>query len=830
MADKSTVDRIVATLSERRGLGDAVIVRKGIENLLDGGVSEKDILEIGVDGIHQAGRQLSADEVRSAVQRSFGDLGEQAVETMLGIIFAESDAIIGAVGDLDLEGKFRGSFGLAQINAQHGFDPLELLIDPNANLRAAREIYDARLAATGIGWTAWTTFNEGAAALSTEEFGSGVPAIRPVSRFDTGGRTPPEDELDPDFDPATATPTAPGTTIGGPSTGTAGTAGAAGATGADGSASAVGFLNTNFPKADGWSVNFLGGNRFAVSNIDTGQQFFMEFDDAGTPTKTATSLSELDTKDAEDRFQSAGFTPDGRPITFDPSTGEFNVGDEPLSGLEDTGVSAREKFGAERGEFGAELGLDTQKFLGEQALEGNRFISDVLARPSDFLARAFAQRGETSPFAAISQADIINNLRTQFEEAERFGQETRQRFQPEQAPQAQEPQAPPTSQEIGAATREAHTQALIGGASQEEALRAAETTRSEQFALNPDVPDFIRRFTEARASGQTREEAEAAAGLLPQFNREPSGGQTQVSPPSQAQAPTVSPPPQEQGFTSAAGNRFGRLTEAQSSTTSLEQLEAEGRISPRGAFELEARRKELSTLAHGGMINDRRFIVGDAPSGKPTGNEEMIINPTGAPLAVVPNDDLARRGRRFAHGTDYRRFGLGTIELSGGPSPSRRVQTAEEFRSGGGLQLLGGGANVGDPSQGRPQTAEEGRSFIAGGGARFLGGGGAPPLFGVGPTGITGGNITQEEIIQQSQLATPPGVRRFLTGQDVGNFQLPFQLPTIRSLNRLSPDERRALPTTLAAEFNTSIDDLLFAQQQRFGGNKLLRPRARLGG
>jgi hypothetical protein len=64
-------------------------------------------------------------------------------------------------------------------------------------------------------------------------------------------------------------------------------------------------------------------------------------------------------------------------------------------------------------------------------------------------------------------------------------------------------------------------------------------------------------------------------------------------------------------------------------------------------------------MAYGGATRDPRFIVGDRHDGRPTGTEEMIINPTRAPIQVVPNSRLAAyyggtMPDRFADGTDSR--------------------------------------------------------------------------------------------------------------------------------------------------------------------------------
>lgn len=60
----------------------------------------------------------------------------------------------------------------------------------------------------------------------------------------------------------------------------------------------------------------------------------------------------------------------------------------------------------------------------------------------------------------------------------------------------------------------------------------------------------------------------------------------------------------------------------------------------------------MPALAGGGMVRDPMFMVGDRPDGMPTGTEEVVLNPTGAPLAVVPNSGLRGPMPRFAEGTD----------------------------------------------------------------------------------------------------------------------------------------------------------------------------------
>ena len=52
----------------------------------------------------------------------------------------------------------------------------------------------------------------------------------------------------------------------------------------------------------------------------------------------------------------------------------------------------------------------------------------------------------------------------------------------------------------------------------------------------------------------------------------------------------------------------------------------------------------LRGFAGGGMTTEPRFMVGDSPTGMPTGNEEIIDNPTGAPVRVTPANNQVEGG------------------------------------------------------------------------------------------------------------------------------------------------------------------------------------------
>jgi hypothetical protein len=78
--------------------------------------------------------------------------------------------------------------------------------------------------------------------------------------------------------------------------------------------------------------------------------------------------------------------------------------------------------------------------------------------------------------------------------------------------------------------------------------------------------------------------------------------------------------------------------------------------SPSSYFSTNNSRQPMQLqFANGGSTRERRMIVGDPQrNGRP--NPEMIINPTGAPLRIVPLQDMGRQQlpamRRFAYGTE----------------------------------------------------------------------------------------------------------------------------------------------------------------------------------
>ncbi len=95
--------------------------------------------------------------------------------------------------------------------------------------------------------------------------------------------------------------------------------------------------------------------------------------------------------------------------------------------------------------------------------------------------------------------------------------------------------------------------------------------------------------------------------------------------------------------------------------------------------------------------------------------------------------------------------------------------------------------------------------------------------------GIFGeGDVSQGEVVSLARQFSPPAVNALLGDQEIPDLRFPFSLPTPRQLGRLTPGETEALNTRLAAEFNTTLGDVVHAQRERFLGNPRSRGRARL--
>jgi hypothetical protein len=240
-----------------------------------------------------------------------------------------------------------------------------------------------------------------------------------------------------------------------------------------------------------------------------------------------------------------------------------------------------------------ETDLGTKKF---------ETIRDILANPSDYLARAFLSQGQAAPGGQITQADLINSLTNivgAYKAPSSFEQYIGRTNAAAPIPRPAPVKASPTPSVTVAATAPTATAAPNFGGFSLQNLKDMQSKGVPSYAFTP--------------------EQRAALGIT----YTPTAAPTASTPTGIPQVQTPTPVTGEATFAGGATLTGGVNTNPLASVSDV-------------------------AMASGGYTNEPAFIVGDSRLGTPTGYEEMIINPTGAPLKVVPNSRLPR----FAEGSD----------------------------------------------------------------------------------------------------------------------------------------------------------------------------------
>ena len=232
--------------------------------------------------------------------------------------------------------------------------------------------------------------------------------------------------------------------------------------------------------------------------------------------------------------------------------------------------------------------------FGNLGVDRAEFIRSVLNSPSDTLARLYMQRGGTSPLAKIEMADLLNSFNRQASNisnsVSRFAPNAALKGAITPVPASRLPQITPNVPTVGAA--------------------GPVYTSKDPLSPNADPwgPEAQQRYQQGIADGSidfvTQEEDVAS---------------------------------HQQALGEAA------LQLAAGGDTNVENWE-------KVAQEYQNRGYDIPGFPTGGYTQESRFIVGDQRSGKPTGHEELIVNPTNAPIQVVANRDLPNVSR-FDEGT-----------------------------------------------------------------------------------------------------------------------------------------------------------------------------------
>jgi len=379
---------------------------------------------------------------------------------------------------------------------------------------------------------------------------------------------------------------------------------------------------------------------------------------------------------------------------------------------QETGANQRAGLSAAASAFGDVTRLAPQ--LGQLALDNAGFTRDVLKTAPDYLARAFFQQGQASPLPQVSQADIINQLRSNISGFN----STLQGFRPRVEADVPPPVAPPV-----AASPPAPVVGLSGGGAS---------------YIGGGDPEKERIAREAFAPG----------GAF--------------------------------GFTAADAPKF----------------------------------------AGGGFTREPMFMVGDSRTGMPTGHEEIVTNPQRAPIAVRPMNGYA--GGTGGMGADGMHRMPGGDMMADSAMPKDPEMMANDAKVKAMSKLMGFVENpntlhamVDEMSDARskmkPKMKPEMPAYANGTG-----------LFGFDiPQLPMPGVANQTDIQSLERRVRPPALNDLFAGRTPNEPRFGFNIFTPMGLNALTPDDRAALPTTLATQFNETLPNVEAAIADRWStGNR----------
>ena len=418
-------------------------------------------------------------------------------------------------------------------------------------------------------------------------------------------------------------------------------------------------------------------------------------------------------------------------------------------------------------------------------------VRDVLRNPADYLARGFALAGQESPFTPVTQADLINQVTSEYDAYKDF---------------------------LGS---------LGAGFNAEEFLAGGQKTGGPLNVVNPD--DFYDDGGNGGGGGNNQQSNKNSL-LMQRAEQisngvEPAGGITAADIEFFSKSGFVAPgmPGESQNvntgfvadflgnnplymtnkdlYTTGGAESFipggvydssdirtsgtaGKITK--DNPLSQSELDALANLSEANiqtgfgggltAEQIAAFRKtgQVPAAEHGGMFGNP-VIVGDSSRNKE--NQELVMSANGAPMVVLPLTDQQ-------------------VKILEGKRNNNmpKAQTGGMF---GFDDFVGFGNRVGN---------------IGFGGTMY--------------NQLPSRTITQRDIIERAERFGTPRVSNVAQGRMPMPMQFGFPLMTPGQLNTLTGDEREELRTRLASR-NVSLGDVETAVMQRFGPTGVRRGRRR---
>lgn len=474
-------------------------------------------------------------------------------------------------------------------------------------------------------------------------------------------------------------------------------------------------------------------------------------------------------------------------------------------------------MGLQNDQFNSRLGFDAQtehdslimqaaKMAGDAAtadreanLKETAQRADILRKPSDFLARAYASRGEISPMARVTHADLINHLN----ESARVAQGERGTAAAEAARIAAAWQGPRmTTMPVAAGPQQGAAPAkvapVVAPGPDQWAGPTGETAHNTMAA--PTAADLYAQINAQSPGGQ------AAGGVARLASGGEIGGEQRTAAPQQ-------------------DDPNAKVAKLLKSAMGLyvDAAEATGRpVNPGEAV------RTVSRMMHGEAPSDDRRHRDQNDAGGMSGNGVLRQKHGSIPAGQA----------RFA---DQHVDTSNVEDRRGQPGPwmdgeDRWAPTTQEAAGGNARMAI-----VGDDPSGQPTGHEE--LLIANGPAQVipLNARGLAAMKKKGTKGAAAGmatdlyngtydpstNISQDELVAGARTFAPPGVKSVVGGARMAPYRAAEPNLSPRRINAMTPGEQEALNTYLGVVDNTTLADEQAGMASTFG-KVVTGPRARL--
>ena len=476
-------------------------------------------------------------------------------------------------------------------------------------------------------------------------------------------------------------------------------------------------------------------------------------------------------------------------------------------------------------QFGQLTGLIPQ--FGQLALQQTQQQADILRNPADVGWGMATARGETPWWPQTTQADLLNQSAQQFADIQAFLADQAAGIYP---PGAAAPGTLPGFQFDPAYHK----------AKQDEANWNAYVLKKQ--AYDKAVKDLQEQYGGTAASLYTAADLEAEG-----LNRGWQGFTGFDMPADRAAefAPVTlglsDPWAEHLGnlyadwkdplTTAAEDNPFRQWNPAwgdfrpydESSPIEADHTEADALAAEIAALEVPVLPTEFGAQTRG----TQALITGDSSFGRP--NPELVLNPTGAPLKVIPMNQMSPRQARLVQ------FGRLPRAEHGFPHTEAHDwwdELAERAKTDPALRV-----EMNRMAHQNPYATGPVQNVVTGEWAGGSGPTGSTPGTAQGYNALTGFNYTipdfpvpptytQEGIVERKRAFLPPGPRDVLAGRQPAPLEFGFQMPTPGLMGSLTPNEREAFGSQLASEYNTSLGEVESGIRQRFGQTRRA-PRAR---